>query len=67
MYLQYFLAEFTVLDVNENVAKEAASMKRTYNLSFPDALLAAAAKIFNLSLVSKDKIFSRITELRLID
>ncbi len=65
--IEDFLDEFTVLDVGENIAKEAASLKRKYNLTFPDALLAATAKTFDLSLVSKDKIFSRISELKLIN
>ncbi len=64
--VENFLDEFTVLDLNTNIAKEAANLKRNYNLTFPNAILAATAKLYDLSLVSKDKIFSRISELKLI-
>ena len=64
--IEAFLEQFSVLDIDEKLAKEAASIKRKYGLSFPDALLAASAKIFDLYLVSKDKVFTKIVELKVI-
>jgi len=62
--IEDFLGEFKVIDVTPKIGKEAAALKRKYALSFPDAIIAATAKLYGLHLVSKDKVFSKITELR---
>lgn len=58
-----FVDEFVVLPFDRRVAEIAGQLRRTYKLSLPDAVLAATAKLHNLPLITRDKIFSKIKEI----
>ena len=61
--IQSFLDQFMSLDVDKNTAITAAALKRKYTLTFPDAMVAATALLFDLTLVSRDKVFGKIREI----
>ena len=63
-FIDAFLQKFSVLDIDFYGAREAAYLKRSYRLTFPDALIAATAKVFHLTLISRDKIFKKIPEIK---
>ncbi len=63
-FIDAFLQKFPVLDIDFYGAREAAYLKRSYPLTFPDALIAATAKVFHLTLISRDKIFKKIVEIK---
>ena len=61
--IQSFLDQFMSLDVDKNTAITAAALKRKYTLTFPDAMIAATALLFDLTLVSRDKVFGKVREI----
>ena len=61
-----FLSQFNILDFDITIARQAAAIKRKYGLTFPDAVLAATAKVFKLNLVSKDRAFKKVKEVRVM-
>lgn len=66
-FLQTFLDKFSIVNFDMPVAREAARFKRIYKLLFPDAVMAATASILKLPLVTRDKHFGKIRELKTID
>lgn len=67
VFLQSFLDKFSVVNFDRRTAYEAARFKREYKLLFPDAVLAATSRLLKLTLVSRDKHFGGIPELKIID
>ncbi len=59
-----FLEQFRMLPLDVLVAKKAAEFKRKYNLTFPDAIMAATAERYNLILITRDKGFKKVSEMR---
>ncbi|MBI2638917.1 type II toxin-antitoxin system VapC family toxin [Candidatus Peregrinibacteria bacterium] len=66
-FLQSFLDNFSIVSFDMRAAQEAARFKRTYKLLFPDAVLAGTAHLLKLPLVTRDKHFAKIRELKIID
>lgn len=67
VFLQSFLEKFSVVNFEMRAAQEAARFKRIYKLLFPDAVLAATAYLLKLPLITRDKHFGKIRELKIID
>lgn len=62
--IENFLEQFNVLEFDHDIAKKAATLKRKYNLHFPDAVIAGTALYHRLTLISQDKVFKRIKGLK---
>ncbi len=59
------ISKFDVIDFDTNVAYAAADLKRKHkSLKTPDAVLAATAHVHSLVLVSRDKNFKKIKEIK---
>ena len=65
--IERVLRSARVIDVDMSHAREAARLRIRYGLKAIDAVIAATASIFDIPLASRDKIFSKLTELNLID
>src|SRR3989344_953030 len=63
---QSFLAEFIVLPLDETIAQIAAIVCRQYDTKTPDSLIAATAIRYDMSLVSRDRVFRKIKDLSVI-
>ena len=62
-----FLSGFKILDFDNNTAYVTASLRRKHKgLKLPDAILAATAKLFNLTLVSRDTVFKNVKEIKVV-
>ena len=55
----------TVLPLNTSVKETAISLRRKYRMKLPDAIVAATAVAYGIPLLTADKGFSKIAELRL--
>jgi len=55
-----------VIDINEKIKQLAIAIRQKYRIKLPDALIAATAMQQNLTLVTADKEFSKISELDLL-
>ena len=54
-------------DYSHRVKQRTISLRQKYNFKLADAFIAAIALEFDLTLVSADRIFSKIDDLRLIN
>lgn len=52
--LRGFLASFDLIDLNEQVAEQAAAIRRTHRLKLPDAIIWASARTAGLMLLTRD-------------
>ena len=62
-----FLQTFLSVPFDDRIAETAAGFSRLYRLKLPDAAIAATAAVHAMPLVSRDRIFRRVTEIELIE
>ncbi|MDR2841398.1 MAG: PIN domain-containing protein [Paludibacter sp.] len=55
-----------IIDINYHIKKTAIQIRQNYRVKLPDAIIAATAIQYNLTLVTADKGFSKIAELDLL-
>ena len=66
VYIELFLGECIILDINQGIKNIAIGLRRRYALKLPDTLVAATAIFLGIPLFSADKHFSQITELTFV-
>lgn len=49
-----FLGSFTVVSIDAQVAERAVSVRQTYRLKLPDAIIWASAQVHDMLLVTRD-------------
>ncbi len=64
LLIMQFLDRFRILPLDVVVAKRAAELKRKHNLMFPDAIIAATTELFDLVLITRDRGFKKVSEIR---
>ncbi len=64
--LNAYLSETRIISINASIKKLAIEIKRNYKLKTIDAIVAASAIYFDLSLVTADKTFKKIIELTVL-
>lgn len=52
--------------VNHNIRQTTISLKQSYKLKTPDAIIAATAIVYSIPLITADKDFNKIKELNAI-
>ena len=57
------LSGCSIVDINDPIKRYAIGLRQRYRIKLPDALIAATAMQQNLTLVTADKEFSKISEL----
>lgn len=63
-----FIVGSTVLGIEESIIQETIRIRKNYNLKLPDALIAATAIVYKLTLVAdNDKDFLRIPSLKYLN
>lgn len=55
-----FLSQFRIINIDEDIKREAISLQREYRLKLPDCIIAAIAISLQLTLVTADKQFARL-------
>ncbi|MBE8719342.1 type II toxin-antitoxin system VapC family toxin [Sphingobacterium pedocola] len=67
IYLQFILGS-TILGIEESIIKETVRIRKSYKLKLPDALIAATAMVYKLTLVAdNDKDFLKIPSLKYLN
>jgi predicted nucleic acid-binding protein len=61
-----FTENFLTIPVDKSLAVTAGYLRRAYSLHLPDALIAATAIKHNVPLVTRDKVFRKVSELDII-
>lgn len=64
--IKQFLSEFISIPFDDALAETAALIKRLYKISLPDAAIAATALSYKTGLITRDKQFKKIKELRVV-
>lgn len=67
--LDEFLKQVLIVDLKRSdntLIKTIYNLRKTYQIKLPDAIIAATAITFQASLITADKGFSKINELKLI-
>lgn len=62
-----FLDEFIAAQPDKHIAFYAAKLRRTYELSLPDAIILASAAAHGVPFVTRDKQLKKVTEVTHID
>jgi predicted nucleic acid-binding protein len=64
--IKNFLADFIVVNINDEIRDQTIEIKKHSNLKLPDSIIAATAIILNIPFVTSDKQFRTITNLNLV-
>lgn len=65
--IKEFIADATVLALSPEIVAECVRLRRSRKIKTPDAIIAATALVYDLTLISNDKGFENIPRLNLID
>jgi predicted nucleic acid-binding protein len=60
------LKDTFIIEIKEKVKAKTIALRRKYGLKLPDAIIAASALVYKIPLVSDDKVFKRIKEIKLL-
>jgi len=64
--IEAFISDCIIIDINEEIKRNAINLRSTYSIKLPDAIVASTALYLGLPLVTADKGFQKIQELILI-
>lgn len=64
--IENFLGECTIIDINRIIKKNTIEIRKKYGVKLPDAIIAATAQYLEIPLVTSDKGFSKIEEIKLL-
>ncbi len=62
-----FIEDANILSLSSKVVAQCVKIRRTQKIKTPDAIIAATAIIHNLSLITSDKDFNNVQELKTIN
>ena len=63
-----FVNQSNIFPLDNEIVEKTIEIRRTYKIKLPDALIAATAIVFNMTLLSRnDKDFTQIPELKYIN
>lgn len=62
-FVETFLDEYTIIDINSGIKEITTYIRRQYNLKLPDAIIAATSIFLGVPLLSSDDHFERVKEL----
>ncbi|MBX2898042.1 MAG: type II toxin-antitoxin system VapC family toxin [Cyclobacteriaceae bacterium] len=65
--IKSFVADATILDINHAVVVQCVNIRRSRKLKTPDAIIAATAIVHNLTLITSDRDFENIPELKILN
>jgi hypothetical protein len=63
---QNLINDCIVLEMNSQIKQKVISLKQSYKIKLPDAIIAATAIVYNLPFITSDADFKKIKELQLI-
>ncbi len=66
--LTSFMDDATVLDLSDNIVNLSIDIRKKYKTKLPDAIIAATALVYDLTLISRNKAdFKNIEGLQIVD
>lgn len=55
-----------IVNIDQDIKNKTIKLRKKYKLKLPDAIICASAASLDIPLVSNDKIFERVEEIKLI-
>ena len=52
--MEYFVEGSTVLQINDDIVNKTIHIRKTYKLKIPDAIIAATALVYDLTLITRN-------------
>ena len=66
--LRDFIHDAFVIELEQSIKEKTAEIRKMYKIKLPDAIIAATALVYNLTLITRNvNDFKKIDELRIID
>ncbi|MFA6401052.1 MAG: type II toxin-antitoxin system VapC family toxin [Salinivirgaceae bacterium] len=66
--LDIFTGQASVLNINDDIIEQTIELRKTYKTKLPDAIIAATALVYGLTLISHNtKDFKNITGIKVVD
>ncbi len=65
--LKSFVQDATILELSSSVVAQCVTIRRSRKIKTPDAIIAATAIVYNLTLITSDSDFFNIPNLQVID
>lgn len=62
--LKKLLSETPIIDIDKEIKEQTIKFRRKYNLKLPDSIIAATAFVLKAGLITNDKRFLSIKEIR---
>jgi predicted nucleic acid-binding protein len=66
-YIISFVKDSVIISLSPKIVSQCVKIRRSKKIKTPDAILAATAIVYNLTLISNDSIFKSIKDLKTID
>ncbi|MCB9202822.1 MAG: type II toxin-antitoxin system VapC family toxin [Flavobacteriales bacterium] len=64
--LHQFIEEATIFELEKNIKRKTAEIRKTHRIKLPDAIIAATALIYDLTLITRNtKDFTTIDKLKI--
>jgi predicted nucleic acid-binding protein len=64
--IQNLLTDCTIILINDRIKEKYVELRRMYHLKLADAIIAATAIVHDIALITADKQFRTIKELKLV-
>lgn len=64
--IKSLISDCKVFQLNNEIKEKAIYIRRTYRNKLPDAIIAATAIVKDLTLLTADKDFNKISELKMV-
>jgi len=64
-YIRGLFSEIPIIDITKEIKQHAIEFRKKYNLKLPDAVIAATVFTSGTILITNDKVFSQVKEIKI--
>jgi len=64
-YIRGLFSEIPIIDITKEIKRHAIEFRKKYNLKLPDAVIAATVFTSGTILITNDKVFSQVKEIKI--
>ena len=64
-YFRGLFSEFSIIDITKEIKQHTIEFRKKYNFKLPDAIIAATVFTSGTILITNDKVFSQVKEIKI--
>jgi predicted nucleic acid-binding protein len=64
-YIRGLFSEIPIIDITKEIKQHTIEFRKKYNFKLPDAIIAATVFTFGSILITNDKVFSQVKEIKI--